>query len=327
VPGSIDGIVVSGNRTNLWIGNGTLRGWGLDCIDGTSAQSSVFADLKIIGSSDVGLRSGTAARVIRCTAIGNSQEGILTFAYNNISQCVSGNNGASGIATDNNCQITDCQAQFNNSAGISTGSGCSISHCTAANNNDGILAGAGNLISACATLANLNSGVTLSSNSVATTCAASGNAFSGITIQGVNSTVKACVVSSNAASGIVLYGKYSTVEGCTASGNLYAGVNIIADGCLLLNNTCDSNGSVFTGNAGIAGFGVSGSQIEANHFSNNSHVGLYLDAACTHNIVARNVAVTNTVQTTSYNVSAANNDVGPMGRAATATSPWANLQY
>src|SRR5260370_19075271 len=49
VAGANDAIIVSGNRTNLWFGNGTVRGWGMEGIDGTTAQSSVFTDLKIIG--------------------------------------------------------------------------------------------------------------------------------------------------------------------------------------------------------------------------------------------------------------------------------------
>jgi parallel beta-helix repeat protein len=349
VPGSIDGILVSGNRTNLWIGNGTIRGWGLEGIDGTTAQSSVFMDLKIIGGGDVGLRSGTAATVTRCTALANNQEGILAFDNCQFSQCAARNNGASGIVAGNNSRITDCQAQFNNSdgiaagagcsisgctsanntnsAGISTGSGCLISHCAAANNYNGILAGADSSISVCTARANLNFGISLSSNSVVTACAASGNAYIGIAIQGANSTAKACVASSNATGGLILFGRYSTVEGCTASGNLFVGIQFNADGCLALNNTCDSNGTGFTGNAGIACFGISGSRIEANHFSNNNHRGLYLDSGSTRSIITRNIVVTNTVQTISYDVNTANNDVGPIGRAVTATSPWANLQY
>lgn len=348
VPGSISGIAVNGNRTNVCVGNGTLRSWNLEGIDGTTSQSSSFTDLKIIGSGDVGLRSGAAARVIRCTAMGNTQEGILTFDNTTVSECGLSYNGASGISANNNCRITDCQAQFNTAhgisvgagcslsgcvsayntnSGISTGPGCSISQCTAANNYDGISAGADSSISGCAAQANLNFGISVSSNSVATACAASGNGYVGISMEGANSTARACVASSNATGGIMLFSRYSTVEGCTTSGNLYVGIQFNADGCLALNNTCDNNGSGITGNAGIAGFGVSGSRVEGNHFSNNSHRGLYLDAASTHNLITRNVVVTNTVQTISYDVNAANNDVGPIGRAATATSPWANLQY
>ena len=348
VPGAIDGILVSGNRTNLWIGNGTVRGWGLDGIDALNSQSSRFTDLTIVGSGNTGFRPGSTSFVTRCTSLANAQEGFLAFDHCYVSQCAARNNGAAGIVAGNDCRITDCQAQFNNSdgiaagsgcsisgctsannanAGINTGPGCSISHCAAANNNNGIVAGADSSISVCTALANLNFGISLSSNSVATACAASGNDNFGISIEGANSTAKACVASSNAANGIVLYGRYSTVEGCTASGNLLSGITVVADGCLALNNTCDSNGSGLGGNAGIACFSSVSGRIEANHFSNNSHYGLYVDAGSTHNIITRNIAVTNTVQTLSYDVSTVNNDVGPVGKAATATSPWANLQY
>jgi hypothetical protein len=68
---------------------------------------------------------------------------------------------------------------------------------------------------------------------------------------------------------------------------------------------------------------ASGISIAASYVSLDFYVG----PASTNNIITRNVAVTNTVQTISYNVDTAHNDVGPIGRAATATSPWANLQY
>jgi parallel beta-helix repeat protein len=348
VPGSMEGIVVSGNHTNLWIGNGTIRNWDLDCIDALNSQSSRFTDLTIIGSGNTGLRPGPTSFLTGCVSIANAQEGFLAFDHCYLSECAARNNGAAGISAGNDCRITDCQAQFNNSdgiavgtgcsisgctsannvnSGISTGSGCTISHCATANNNNGILAGADSLISVCTALANTNYGISLSSNSVVTACAASGNDNFGIAIQGANSTAKACVASSNAANGIVLYGRYSTVEGCTASGNLFSGITVLADGCLALNNTCDSNGEGIGGNAGIACFTSNSGRIEGNHFSNNSHRGLYVDTGSTHNIITKNIAVTNTVQTISYDVSAANNDVGPIGRAATATSPWANLQY
>jgi len=351
VPGANDGILVSGNRTNLWIGNGTVRGWGLDGIDALNSQSSRFMDLTIVGTGNTGMRPGPTSFLTRCTSIANAQEGFLAFDHCYLSQCTARNNGAAGISAGNDCRITDCQAQFDNSDGITTGSGCSISgctsaghtnnnasgiststgcsidHCAVANNYNGISAGADSLISICTALGNLNFGISLSSNSVVTASAASGNANFGISIVGANSTAKGCVASSNAANGIVLYGRYSTVEGCTASGNLFSGITVLADGCLALNNTCDSNGSGIGGNAGIACFSSVSGRIEANHFSNNKSFGLYVDAGSTHNIITRNIAVTNTVQTTSYSVNTANNDFGPMGRAATATSPWANLQY
>jgi parallel beta-helix repeat protein len=325
VPGTMDGILVSGNRTNLWIGNGTVRGWGLDGIDALNSQSSRFTDLTIIGSGNTGFRPGSTSFVTRCTSIANAQEGFLAFDHCYLSQCAARNNGAAGFSAGNDCRITDCQAQSNNSDGITTGSGCSISDCTSANNaNAGVSTGSDCSISHCAAAIN-NNGVMVGADSLISVCTALANTNFGISLSS-NSVAKACVACSNAANGIVLYGRYSTVEGCTASGNVLSGITVVADGCLALNNTCDSNGVGFTGNAGIACFNTSG-RIEANHFSNNYHRGLYVDPGSTHNIITRNIAVTNSVQTISYDVSTVNNDVGPIGRAATVTSPWANLQY
>ncbi|HWX19081.1 MAG TPA: right-handed parallel beta-helix repeat-containing protein [Candidatus Binatia bacterium] len=404
-PGSFTGILVSGNRTNLWIGSGTIRGWGQEGIDGTTAQSSVFADLKIIGSGDVGLRSGTAAQVTRCTAIGNSQEGILTFDGCVISQCAAGNNGASGIYAGGNSRITDCPVRFNGYNGITASSGCSISGCTSANNNNsgistdtggsishctaaanlvrgidvgaassvthctvlgtgnygstellyfGIIAGDGSVVANC-TIRNYDGvpggatstsgifvknnctvngcsasanriGVFTGSNCVVTACSAGGNASYGIYL-GAYSTAKACAVSTNGFQGIDAYGGYSTVDGCTASGNKNSGIALDGDGNVVLNNTCDGNGTGLTLQAGILCFIGSRERIEGNHFSNNNLRGLYVDSSSTHNIITRNIAITNSIQTIGYDVNTANNDVGPIGRAATATSPWANLQY
>jgi parallel beta-helix repeat protein len=403
VAGSIDGILVSGNRTNLWLGNGTIRGWGMEGIDGTTAQSSVFRELKIFGSGDVGLRSGTDAMVSRCTSIGNSQEGVLAFDNCQFSQCAARNNGASGILTGNNCRITDCQVQFNGYDGISTGAGCSISGCTSANNtHSGISASTGSSISDCTAEANLirgfdaatacsvihctvvgtgnydnvlgtyygilagdgsvvtdctvrnylgvnaatdtsgifvkNSctvngcsvsvnrlGVFTGSNCLVMACSTSSNITTGIYLGG-NSTAKACVASGNGYNGIEVFGGYSTVEGCTTSGNKAFGISLTSDGCVVLNNTCDGNG-FGAGTAGIQCFIGSRNRIEANHFSNNNSRGLSVDSSSTGNIITKNIALTNSIQTISYDVNTANNDVGPIGRAATATSPWANLQY
>jgi hypothetical protein len=43
-------------------------------------------------------------------------------------------------------------------------------------------------------------------------------------------------------------------------------------------------------------------------------------------VVTRNNAPTNAVQTIGYDVNTSTSDIGPIGKAATATSPWANLQ-
>jgi parallel beta-helix repeat protein len=403
VPSSIEGVVVSGNRTNLWIGNGNIRGWGVDGLDAGNAQSAVFADLNVIGCGNTGFRPGTASVITRCTASANTQEGFLALDGCVFSQCSANYNGAAGISTGNNCRLTDCRAQFNNYDGIAAGLACTISGCTSANNtNSGISCSFGGSISDCTAEGNLNRGIDAGASSSVVHCSVVGidygvatghygilvgdtsvvkdcisrnNVSGGIDVAGIragtncilsgcaattnspfgisagaNCVVTGCSASWNVASvatgisagqssmvrdcnangnyvGISVTALYTTVEGCVVSGNRSEGILISANGCLILNNTCDNNGSGALVNGGITGLSISNGRIEANHFSNNSHNGLYLDSASVHNVIARNVAVTNIVQTTSYNLSTANNDFGPMGRAATATSPWANLQY
>ena len=75
--------------------------------------------------------------------------------------------------------------------------------------------------------------------------------------------------------------------------------------------------------AGMAGILVSGdrNRIESNHLTRNT-TGLVVPAGSTNNTIIRNSASGNV--NPPYSV-VAGNDLGPIGTAATAASPWANL--
>jgi len=90
-------------------------------------------------------------------------------------------------------------------------------------------------------------------------------------------------------------------------------------GIAVENNAFIANNEPYQNAYGIFVTG-SGSRVEANHLISNSTKGL--DVAQGHNVIVRNTAVTNTGG--NYQISAGN-DVGPIGTAATATSPWANI--
>ena len=78
VAGSLDGISVSGSRTNIVIRNGSVRGWGSDGIQAFSSYNSSFSDLRVSGNGANGLQGGNGA-VIKCvTARGNGADGITT---------------------------------------------------------------------------------------------------------------------------------------------------------------------------------------------------------------------------------------------------------
>jgi parallel beta-helix repeat protein len=89
----------------------------------------------------------------------------------------------------------------------------------------------------------------------------------------------------------------------------------IGSGSTVVGNTCTD--------AGGAGISVSGSgnRIEGNSFVRNN-VGLLVGG--TGNTILRNSASQNTGS--NYQI-ASGNDVGPIGTAAAATSPWANISF
>jgi parallel beta-helix repeat protein len=326
VPGSNDGILVSGNRTNLCIANGTVRSWDFDNVDALNTQSSRFLDLTIIGSGNTGLRSGATAVITHCTAFGNSQEGILAFDGCQVSQCAVRNNGAAGIAAGNNCRIADCQAQFNNFDGISAGSSSSISGCTAANNTaHGIEVGSSCIISGCTTQANTNSGISTGSSCTIDHCTASNDFPVGI-VAGPGSTVSGCSVQGVAGTGIFMsFG--GNVSACAASFNA---IGIAASSSShVKNNNCSSNSS-----SGISVQGNS-SRVEENNVTANS---IGIDALLfsdTNNLIIRNSARANAVN---YSIVAGNKVgviVSPPSSAAISgsaggtgvgtTDPWANF--
>ncbi len=121
------GIALNAAHTNLAVRNGTIRGWGGDGIDATSASNSQFQSLRLYGNAGGGLRSGAAAIVTGCNA---SQ------------------NGGDGFNIGNGCTVTGCLAEFNAGVGINiTGNNSRIDENNAGSNGTGIASsGANNLI-------------------------------------------------------------------------------------------------------------------------------------------------------------------------------------
>jgi parallel beta-helix repeat protein len=146
---------------------------------------------------------------------------------------------------------------------------------------------------------------------------ATGNGLNGITA-GVACSVLACTVQTNGVAGI-LVSTNSLVKDCTADYNVKNGIQA-GTGCLIEHNTCSVNGGGNTGDGGIRCTGSS-NRVDSNHLTGNNANGLYLDGS--GNTIVRNSAKVNI--STNYFVGAGN-DVGPIGSAATSTSPWANLQ-
>lgn len=220
------------------------------------------------------------------------------------------NNGGTGIVATENPLISHCSVSFNGLTaggyGIAAGpravvSDCSI-HTNGGSTGGGISLGASSRISRCSVVNNATSlGVSGSGYGIATAA---------------NCQIADCRVDFNGApissmSGGILAGDGTRVSGCTLTDNWEVGIWATGASVILENSVSNT-----------AGFGmiVTGSRgrIDSNHVTGNT-VGLRVDG--TGNTVVRNSARANTTQ---YAV-LAGNDAGPIGTAAAATSPWANI--
>ncbi|MGH6693288.1 MAG: right-handed parallel beta-helix repeat-containing protein [Gammaproteobacteria bacterium] len=187
-------------------------------------------------------------------------------------------------------------------------------------------------------------------------CHSRSNELGGI-LSGAFSLVEGCVVGDNQDSEQIIVGVGSTVRGCTVLGSEQGDGIDAGSGSSILNNTVSSacvginldggglirgntvnepdcigiragSGSLVEGNSVTGnpfGDGIQiageGSRIESNNVAGNGGNGIeVVDAG---NVVIKNSARGNG---TNYNI-APGNDVGPIGAAATATSPWANIVF
>lgn len=133
-------------------------------------------------------------------------------------------------------------------------------------------------------------------------------------------------VSANGISGIVTANGY-VVSNCTIENNINAGIFVFGDGSQILGNTLSGNNATFSAN--VFGILVEGSnnRIEDNHIvgSNAAGYGIqYNIGGFTNNIIIKNSVAGNGANNFS---GGSGDDVGPIGTAATSTSPWANISH
>jgi hypothetical protein len=152
----------------------------------------------------------------------------------------------------------------------------------------------------------------------------SGAGYSAIMIAG--GLISDCVVINNngdAGININAYGSplaYGSLSGCLVAGNTVYGISLAASGWEVIGNSCITNRSV---NILING---SNNRIENNHVLTTGGIaGIEVSGSgYTNNVVIHNTVIgagANNYQ------NPGNNDFGPIGTAATATSPWANISH
>lgn len=297
VAGAGSGVLVSGNRTNLAVRNGTVRAWGDHGVGASTAVNSQFAQLRASGNIVFGLTTGPYSRISDCSAFGNN-EGIVSAA------------GA---------VLTGCMATSNANPGIDVGPGSTISGCTVTGNYGGITAGDGSSIIGCNARQNFYDGISVGAGCTVKDCTARLNTLNGI-VTGAGCTVKDCTATTNSVNGIVV-GDGSQVHGCTASYNINDGIQATAH-CTVQGNHCADNSDIFFG----IGIHTTGrfNMIDGNTTVRNFHAGLQVDG--TDNVIVRNNFLLNNSSIGNSNAAGPLIDLGIGSFTITNANPWVNFR-
>jgi parallel beta-helix repeat protein len=190
------------------------------------------------------------------------------------------------------------------------------------NSGDGLSAsGFHTIIEDCTSRNNGGNGIRIGAYSRITGCLSLENGGSGIVSSISFCVVDRCVCSENARDGISFgAGSAGTVSNCICISNGQDGISVCGSN-LISGNLCTGNGTQSSSGAGIE-VRCGNNRVEGNHV-----VGNDIGIVCSNNndeVVVRNTAEGNT--TANYSVGTGN-DVGPIGSAAAATSPWANISH
>jgi hypothetical protein len=322
VPGSLDGIYVSSSYGNVTVENGAIDSWGSLGIDANNVAGGQFIQLNIVNNGSDGLDPGRAGQVRNCIASGNAGDGFGGFDSNiKYDACTGTGNDGHGFSTFEGCSMLGCSANLNGLDGfvcfVHNTLRDSVAHDNSFDGIDMPYSGGGGLVAGCVCNNNGNEGIIMANGYTVQNSVAEGNGMNGIAA-GAFCSVLSCTVETNNQDGITV-DTNSLVTACTANENVNNGIQA-SGGCLIENNTCSGNGSGNTTDGGILCTG-SFNRVDGNHLTVNNPSGLYLGAVS--NTVVRNSAKSNT--TTNYFIGSGN-DVGPVGSAATSTSPGANLQ-
>jgi parallel beta-helix repeat protein len=299
VGGTGSGVNVSGNRTNIVIRNGTVRGWGDEGVSADIATDTTFEGLRILGNASNGLRAGNQARVTGCIAANNSGVGISAVFASTISDCLAVSNSNRGIDVASGCTVIGSASRANGSFGIDAFQFCTIVNCASSSNSQtGINADIGSTIIGCSSGFNSGGGgIFASSGSTIRDCTARGNQNVGIRA-----------------------GEGSTVNDCTVSGNTGDGI-VVSNRCHLTGNTCNNNGAGTGDGAGVHATG-SGNRIDGNNVTINDRG---IEANSAGNLIIRNSASGNG----SNYVFGGTQSFGPTNTVSgiVTNHPWANFSF
>ncbi len=237
-----------------------------------------------------------------------------------------GSHGVDGISGGaiQNVALERLTVTGNRWHGIYVGQNSRIRDCIAVNNATNGLYVAGGRISGCQATDNGADGIYLQDGQ-ARDCRVRSNGGSGIVAY--HSQVRDCYVQSGGQRGVYIYS--SEVRDCKVENCALSGIYVTGSGSQVVGNALwGNNWSGSTNDAGIYVMATS-SRIDGNHVVANGSgpAGIYVYNA--YGLYSGNCVARNSVSgfgAKNYVVSAGN-DLGPVGTAATGSSPWANLSY
>jgi parallel beta-helix repeat protein len=113
----------------------------------------------------------------------------------------------------------------------------------------------------------------------------------------------------------------ATVSGCLVQRNTVAGIFVDGSGSRIVGNDCVGNNSSSSSTDAAIEINDNGNQVEANRIT-GGYGGILVTSGNVKNVVIKNSAAVSA----GLNFSVpSGNDLGPVGTAATSTSPWANI--
>jgi parallel beta-helix repeat protein len=339
---SRNGIIVSGNRTNIVIRNGLLVEWNLSGLMATGAVNIAIYDVHSVRNGQYGLRAGRACLMRGCIARNNNNTGIEARDESAVVGCVASVNGMDGINVGASSTVSDCTAFDNDGAGVAASGLCILRGCTASSNDsDGIVTLDSSIVAACIARRNGRRGVQVGHSSQVRDCTAYDNGIDGIWA-GAQSTVIHCMAGENADDGIdvtsgsivqdcisqhnrsdgIEAGVRCSVVSSVTYSNSASGINVnsgtqvkdcdsstnttdgirVSSNCRVVGNLCDGN------DYGIRATGAA-NRIEENHITRSRTVGVQASTANGFNVIVKNTLMNNTGRSSgqyNYNVGLGN---------------------
>ncbi len=340
---------------------GTCGGNGIDL-----GPVSRVRDCMVRSNGSHGIRVGSNSIVSGCLSSANVVNGIEALSGTTVSDCVSEGN-AVGYLLGSNCSVTNCRSgnpaaassigfqAFLSESGVSLtdcrasgggrgfwfqGGRTTLTRCSAAGltgNQTAFEIGPNSLVTECRASDNSGHGFLPFARCTLTNCTAAQNAGDGYFGSSDSSFINCFAVGNNGDGFDLVDG--STVQGCTANNNLASGISMNNGGsvincttrsnqqdgiavnfsCLVRGNSCNGDGTGIGFEAAIRATGQA-NRIEGNNITFADR-GILVSSG-------GNTIFGNSLKGCAVNFDiAGGNDMGPIGSAATATSPWANIQY